>query len=353
MDSDGRLLRLLGYLALALTACASGGARFPLRDPIWRDTDLQPVTVRCHGEATPKEPHHVSCAPEPYDGTLYWDGVDNLLFRPLSETVGLATSGESVNANSLDEVPDSAWFTNRLGVRPVSPDELRLNACPKDKLLDPEHAADGAWLIDKGKTSGSTAGFRMNIPGKGKYLVKLEVRGPERQGAATVIGEAVFYAAGYYASCEQLLYVRPSVFKLAPGLIARNGNFGDEYAFDQKALNELLSRSTMRGGLVRITASAWLPGYSIGQFRYEGTRADDPNDVVPHQNRRELRGARLLAAWIDHFDSREGNSLDTWIADAKGAPPDSSPGHIVHYQIGTSAALGSSWDWDEISRRLG
>jgi hypothetical protein len=353
MDSDGRSLRSLTVLVLALTGCASREVRFPLRDPMSRDTDLQSVTARCHADPSPKEPHHVSCAPESYDATLYWDGVDNLVFRPLSETVGLATSRESVNVNSLDEVPDSAWFTNRLGVRPISLEELRLNACPKDNVLDPDHAPDGAWLIDKGKTSGSTAGFRMNIPGKGKYLVKLEVRGPERQAAATVIGEAVYYAAGYYASCEQTLYVRPSVFKLAPGLTARKGNFGDEYPFDQNALDELIASATRRAGLLRITASAWVPGYPLGQFRYEGTRGDDPNDVVPHQNRRELRGARLLTAWIDHFDSREGNSLDTWIADSKSGPPDSSPGHVVHYQIGTSAALGSVWDWDEISRRLG
>ena len=353
MDSDARCLGSLAYLALAVTACGSGEARFPLRDPIWRDTDLVSVKARCHADPTPSDPHHVSCAPEPYDATLYWDGADNLLFRPLSETVGLATSGESVNANSLDEVPDSAWFTNRLGVRLVNLEELRRNACSKNQILDPEHAPDGSWVIDKGKSSGSTPGFRIKVPGKGKYLVKVEALGPERQVAATVIGEAVYYAAGYNASCEQALYVRPSIFKLTPGLTSRKGNFGDEYAFDQKALDELLAKSTMRGGLLRISASAWLPGYPIGQFRYEGTRGDDPNDVVAHQDRRELRGARLLAAWIDHFDSREGNSLDTWMADGKGAPPDSSPGHVVHYQIGTSAALGSVWAWDEISRRLG
>src|SRR5690349_20886085 len=28
------------------------------------------------------------------------------------------------NTNALDEVPDSAWFTNRLGVREVSPAEI-------------------------------------------------------------------------------------------------------------------------------------------------------------------------------------------------------------------------------------
>ena len=176
---------------------------------------------------------------------------------------------------------------------------------------------------------------------------------PERQVAASVIGEAVFWAAGYNASCEQGLYVRPSIFKLMPGLRAKKGNFGDEYDFDQAALDAMLAKSSHHGELVRISASSWVPGYGLGQFRYEGTREDDPNDVIPHEDRRELRGARLLAAWIDHFDMREGNSLDTWMTDVKGGPPDASPGHVVHYQIGTSAALGSLWDFEPISRRLG
>jgi hypothetical protein len=337
-----------------MAACAAHERRFPLRDPLWRDGDLVPVRARCHREPSSTDPHHVSCAPENYDSPIVWDGADNLFFRPLSEVTGVVTSGESVNVNSLDEVPDSAWFTNRIGVRPVSPDELRRNACSQDKFLDPEHTPDGGWVIDKGKSSGSTPGFRINVPGKGKYLVKVEALGlPERQVAATVIGEAVYYGAGYNVSCEQALYVRPSIFKLTPGLRWREGNFGGEVAFDQKQLDSLFERSNKHDGLLRISASAWIPGYVIGQFRYESTRSDDPNDVIPHENRRELRGARLLAAWINHFDSREGNSIDSWFAERHDEAPDSSPGHVVHYQIGTSAALGSAWDWDEISRRLG
>jgi hypothetical protein len=352
MASRWCALVALSVTAGSLIACGSGERRFPLRAPLWRDADLQPVVARCHKEPTDDDPRHVACAPESYEATIYWDGADQMFFRPLSEALGSSGSRESVNVNSLDEVPDSAWFTNRLDGRPMALDELRRNACPADKLLDPQTAPDGSWVIDKGKTFGSSPGFRIQVPGKGKYLVKVEAHGPERQAASTVIGEAVYYAAGYYASCEQALWVRPSVFKLKPGLQSRRGNFGDVYAFDEKELGALFAHSTMRGGLLRITASSWVPGYSIGQFRYEGTRKDDPNDVVPHENRRELRGARVLASWIGHVDCREGNSLDTWIADTPGAAPDSSPGHVVHYQIGTSAALGNVWDWDEISRRL-
>jgi hypothetical protein len=351
MDTSCFSPNAVAWASVLVVGCAPPEPRFPLRAPLWQDTDLSSVSARCHTEENDEGIRRVSCAPAPYDGTLYWDGAEQMVLRPLAEALGIVRGREAVDVNSVDEVPDSSWFTNRLGVRPMTLDELRANACPKDKVLDPDAAPDGTWLIDKGKTFGSSPGFRIRVPGKGKYLVKVEAHGPERQVASTVIGEAVYYAAGYNASCEQALWVRPSVFKLAPGLESRKGNFGDLYAFDQAALDELERTSTMRNGLLRVSASSWVPGYALGQFRFEGTRDDDPNDVIPHENRRELRGMRLLAAWIGNVDCREGNSFDTWIAD--GGAPDSSPGHVVHYQIGTSAALGNVWGSDELSRRLG
>jgi hypothetical protein len=164
----------------------------------------------------------------------------------------------------------------------------------------------------------------------------------------------VYHAAGYYTACEQVLYIRPSLLRLEPGLVAR-GNFSPETRFDRAALDALLAKSSHRGELVRVSASAWLPGHILGPFRYEGTRKDDPNDVVPHENRRELRALRLLAAWISRFDAREANSLDTWMAD-DGRHPESSPGHVVHYQLDLSEALGGDWTafgFTEISKRLG
>jgi hypothetical protein len=354
MASDARA-PLLVVAAVALAAGCAGPARFPLREPMATDTDRTPVAVPCHAEPTPKEPDHLACSPAVYVSPLAWDGVDNSIFRPLSDALAVRATHEAVNANALDEVADSAWFENRIGAHPIDAATLARAACePKQILAGLEDAPEASIVIDKGKDNGASPGFRVKIPGKGKYLFKTDsgtVPGSERPSAAAVLGAAAYYAAGFHFSCEQVVYVRRSSFKLTPGLTVTD-NSERVRPFDQAALDKVFDAANRRGDLIRFQASAWLEGKLIGPFRYEGTRADDPNDVIAHEDRRELRGGRLLAAWLDHFDAREQNSMDVWVA-SDPSRPDSSPGYVRHYYLDTSDTLGSEWDWDAISRRLG
>ena len=68
-------------------------------------------------------------------------------------------------------------------------------------------------------------------------------------------------------------------------------------------------------GSYRVLASKALTGKPVGPFRYYGTRPDDPNDIFPHEHRRELRGLGVFAAWLNHDDSRSINTLDTLVRD--------------------------------------
>jgi hypothetical protein len=336
--------------ALTLTACGGELARMPLREPLRRDTDLDPVHVACRPDPDSKPPGEKVCAPETYFSPLAWDAADNTVFRPLTRVFAVDPAGEATNANAFDEVADSAWFTNRIGQHPMTPEEAALGACAPAMILDPG-MPDGSWVIDQGKSNGASLGFRIKVAGK-KYMMKTDSKEqPERPTAASAIGAAIYHDVGFWSSCEQVVYFRPSLLKLTPGLKV-TANVGGTRPFDQAALQQVLDEAAKKGDLVRMQASAWLPGRLLGPFRYEGTRADDPNDVIPHQDRRELRGARLLAAWLNHFDAREQNSMDSWIAQDPAAAA-SSPGHVRHYYLDTSDCFGSEWAWDGISRRLG
>lgn len=325
---------------------------FPMREPLTRDTDLDPVSVRCVRRPNDKDPNHVSCAPEPYVSPLAWDAADNTLFRPISKIFEVDPPKEARNVNAFDEVPDSAWFTSRIGVRRMPREELVRGACKVEDMLDPDSAKDGDYVIDQGKPNGASPGFRVKVGGKKKYMFKTDfLKEPERPSAAAAIGTAIYHAVGFNTSCEQVLYVDPKVFELKPGLKV-TANDGVTRPFDKAALDKVLREAGRRGEKRRFQASAWLGGYLLGPFKYEGTRSDDPNDVIPHEDRRDLRGGRLVAAWLHHFDAREQNSMDSWMAVDKDHP-ESSPGWVKHYYLDTSDCFGSLWDWDGVSRRMG
>jgi hypothetical protein len=102
-------------------------------------------------------------------------------------------------------------------------------------------------------------------------------------------------------------------------------------------MREDLDRAT-RGaeGAYRIGASRFIDGQNVGTWRTEGTRGDDPNDVIAHEDRRDLRGEYFLAAWVKHWDSRGPNSFDAFVPSPRGG------GYVVHYFLDFSDSLGGT-----------
>ncbi len=345
-------LSAIAALSLCAVGCGSSVRRFPLRDPLLADDDTlaRPFPCRPNPDQKKKDDPKEICTPEEYKSSFAWDAADNTIFRPVSRFFAVDPGGESLNVNALDEVPDSAWFTNRIGKKSMTVAEVSKGFCD-EKVLDPK-GADGSWVIDQGKPNGANPGFRVKVEGVGKFMLKSDPPDqPERATGATAIAARLYYAAGWWAPCDSVVYVRKSILKLTPGLNVTD-NSGVTKPFDQAALDKVLDGASHRGELVRMVASKWLPGPALGPFKYDGVRDDDPADVVEHEDRRDLRGARVMAAWLNHFDTREQNTMDTWqAADKKNAT--GSPGHVRHWYIDLGDCFGSEWAWEGISRRLG
>jgi hypothetical protein len=234
---------------------------------------------------------------------------------------------EAANVNALDEVPDSTWFTNRHGRRRLSPAEL---ARGPNRAHAP--AATGPLVVVSAKPQGMTAGFVVR-DGKGdRYLLKLDPADyPEVPTGAEMVCTKILYALGWNVPENYLVHVDPARFVVA----------ADADGLDAGDLRELLAHAA-RGadGRLRAVASRWLPGHAKGGFRTLGIRSDDPDDVVPHEDRRELRGLRVAAAWINYTDARRGNFLDTFVPD----PARPGRGRLVHYLLDFSSALGAGND---------
>ena len=104
------------------------------------------------------------------------------------------------------------------------------------------------------------------------------------------------------------------------------------------------ARGPERRRHLRAAAARLLPGKILGPFRYEGTRPDDPNDIVPHEHRRELRALRVFGAWTNLTDLKAGNTLDALVTE-------NGRSVVKHYlqDVGSTFGMGANGphDWDE------
>ena len=239
-------------------------------------------------------------------------------------------SGEAQNVNTLDDVPDGNWFVNRHGVKRLTLDELIRGPNTTD---GPNPGAP--WRVFRSKSQGLTPGFQIIDDVGDRYIIKFDpLDVPELASGAEVIGTKLFYAIGYHAPQNHIVRVRPENFVIETGTTLED-QFGDERELTAERLARVLSGvPRLPDGRLRVTASKYLDGQPLGPFRYFGTRSDDPNDVIPHEHRRELRGLRLFAAWTNHDDTRAQNTQDSWV-EAGGRR------YIRHHLLDFGSTFGS------------
>jgi hypothetical protein len=261
---------------------------------------------------------------QPIEGSNAYDFAEHTFLKP-----GDRRDVHAVNTNTLDEVPDSTWFTNRIGRRAMSIDEVVQGPNQFGTI-----SIDG-WPIVQEKSSGITPGYRVTDPTGHLYQVKFDPpEHPEMASGAEVIGAAIYHALGYNVVQGYIVEVDPAHIVVAPTATTVD-LAGRRRPMRREDVDRILSRAArLPNGKYRATLSRFAEGRPLGYFKYYGTRPDDPNDIHPHEHRRELRGNRVFSAWLNHDDSRGINSLDM-LEGPKGQQ------YIRHYMFDFGSIMGS------------
>lgn len=276
--------------------------------------------------------------PRPRDVSNIYDIFDNSLVRPATRVLDVARIGrdatgrrrEAANVDAADEVQlPSTWWQPRVGYHPVTVRQMRTGPGSGDG------PALGVWTVTKAKTQGVTAGFQIHDARGDKFLVKLDPRGfPDLPSGADIIGARLMWAAGYNVPDDAIGYVRPESLAIDHGATFTDAH-GHKRPMTRSWLDAMLAGADRRpDGRYRCITSRLLSGKPLGPFAYAGRRADDPEDRVPHELRRELRGLWAMCAWLNHADSRGPNTLDMWVTDGGRS-------FVRHYLIDFSAVLGA------------
>jgi hypothetical protein len=189
--------------------------------------------------------------------------------------------------------------------------------------------------VTASKSDGVTPGFTITDATGERWFLKFDA--PGHPGMATGTEVAVtklMWALGYHVPENHIAFLRPDQLVVGAGATF-TPPAGKSRALRMSDIDALLRRVNRQDdGSYRVVASRSLPGTPIGRIRFQGTRPDDPNDIVPHEDRRELRGYGVFAAWLNHVDAKSINSLDMLITEAGGA-------FVRHYLVDFGSALGS------------
>jgi hypothetical protein len=305
-------------LLAALTPLQSQQPRFFRDDPLVVEPETQ--------DASPAQPWEISL---PYDlGHAY-------------TVTGRRTPSRrrAGNVNTVDEVPDSSWFTNRIGSRAVSAAEIAIGP---NRLPPPDVSA---LTVIREKSSGFAAGFTARDAAGATWFVSFDApSNPEGATGALMVATKLFWALGYNQVEYHLASLRRDDIAIDPKATVRRPS-GRRTPMKPDDLDEVLSRAIPGPeGVYRIAAGRGLPGRILGGFRYEGTRPDDPNDVVEHQHRRELRALRVFGAWVNLTDMKAGNTLDTVVTE-------DGRSRVRHYlqDVGSTFGVGANGphEWSE------
>jgi hypothetical protein len=301
------VLVLLGTLV-----CASGQKYLP-DDPIKKDYDDLPI----------EKPARVELSPT-------FDMFEN----SFGDEGGPLVRAE--NINTLGEVPDSSWFTNRIGVRDMTLEELVRG----NETVGPRDTSAPLTVLRGGLGAISSGLVVRDQRGELYYLV-FDRKGFKNMGTgAAVVASKFFHAFGYNVPGATIAYVAPAKFEIEQGAKILQLGSG-EVDLDREFIDLLLDEMEPGDdGLYRAVAYSLLNREPVGEFKFFGTRSDDPNDIFPHENRRELRGLRIFSAWLNHTLARAINTRDFLVTE-------NGRSFIRHYLVDFSTALGSGWDLND------
>ncbi len=299
--------------------------RAPLRDApvVWYADDDQPIPVPAY-----YEPGLV-----PYSLESFVSRPFSRFFHPgrLARKIGSGYAGRRApNVNSLDEVINSTWFTNRIGLYPMDVADV---ANGPGQVEGPDRSRK--WTIIGAKTSGITPGFRIRDARGDVWLLKFDP--PSHPGMTIrsgVVTNLIFHAIGFNVPVDRVVVFDLKDLEVGEGAVMKLPRVGEVPMTPANLDSVLKSTNSIFDGHYHALASKYLSGKPLGPFNDQDLRKDDPNDTIKHQDRRELRGMKVFGAWVNHFDTKMHNSLDMYV----GAP---GQGYVKHHLIDFASTLGA------------
>lgn len=236
----------------------------------------------------------------------------------------------SKNINTFDEVPDSTFFVNRHARAALSADQLA-----KGYVENGGPDLTGNLIVNGGEIYGVHPSFYVKDARGGEYILKFDsAENPELSTASETIASRFYYALGYNVPQYTIEMFGAGKLKVGEGAKLRDDT-GFRKPLTQDRLDEyLLFSPQTTDGSYRVAASKILAGENKGYFSLTGRRKKDPEDMINHRDRREIRALAVFAAWLNNTNVSESNTVDMVVTE-------NGKSFLKHYLTDFNGFLGN------------
>jgi hypothetical protein len=180
---------IVAACAAAVVAVSAGDQKFYDDDPILREPETQDASKV-----------------QAWKNVLSYDLIHNLFASPADKQPIRAQ-----DINTIDELPDSGWFTNRILAREVS-----LEEAVRGPVTGPGPAA-GPMTVTRAKPEGVSPGFVLQDSAGVTWFVQFDAaKYPEAATGAAIVANRIFHLLGYWQAEYHLAELRPETLSIGP-----------------------------------------------------------------------------------------------------------------------------------------
>lgn len=278
-----------------------------------------------------------------------WSMFENLFGKP-GERHPERGVIPSMGANTMGEVLDGPWFVNRHQRKRMTTEQL--TAGPR---TDDPPSEKQPWRVLTVKRYDVRPGLMIADADNTLYLLRFDPPGRlEMSTGASMVASAAYHALGYWVPENYIVYFSRAQLAASPEGEDINA-VGEAKKLLEEDIDLFLERvaaDKQRG--YRAVATKVPKGKPLGPYSFYGLRSDDPNDIYPHEHRREQRAPRVFSAWL-------GNNWIRPLATFDFLVEENGVSFIRHYIVDFFSSLGSGFetvkhpreghepwfDWDE------
>ena len=288
-----------------------------------------PLTVSAGEEADYKDKGSTFYS-DLFDQNIYNEGVNQLDLGRWERKI-FREALPAKNVNIFDEVPDSGFFINRHGREPLS-----LAALEKGNQETSGPDLSQPLEVIAAEQRGIHPCLWVKDARGDEYLLEFDPLGNlELMTGAAVVANRFYHALGYFVPQLTLASIERNRFRVASGATTWEDT-GFKKPLTQERLEEyLLILPQDDKGFFRALARKTPPGAYRGSFSFESRKKEDPENLVNHRDRREIRALGIFASWLNHYDLRASGTSEMAIKE-NGTP------EVQYYLDDFSGALGAT-----------